>query len=134
MLFLYSNLNYCLLVWNFTSANTSNKIASVQKRALRFLFGDCQISYETLLMKAKKPTMMVQRLGSLLQKYVEQKMTWIQAIWKMSLKSQILLGRNERNTKIISLCPDQIITNLAQKVLLLLVQKFGILFLLILRP
>ena len=85
-------------------------------------------------MKAKKPTMTVQRLGSLLQKYVEQKMTWIQAIWKMSLKSQILLGRNERNTKIISLCPDQIITNLAQKVLLLLVQKFGILFLLILRP
>ena len=134
MLFLYSNLNYCLLFWNFTSANTSNKIASVQKRALRFLFGDCQISYETLLMKAKKPTMTVQRLGSLLQKYVEQKMTWIQAIWKMSLKSQILLGRNERNTKIISLCPDQIITNLAQKVLLLLVQKFGILFLLILRP
>ena len=75
MLFLYSNLNYCPLVWNFTSANTSNKIASVQKRALRFLIGDCQISYDTLLMKAKKPTMTVQRLGYLLQKYAEQKMT-----------------------------------------------------------
>ena len=52
----------------------------------------------------------------------------------MSLKNQILQGRNERNTKTISLSPDQIIMNLAQKVLLLLNQKFEILFLLILSP
>ena len=48
----------------------------------------------------------------------------------MSLKNQILQGRNERNTKTISLSPDQIIMNLAQNVLLLLNQKFEILFLL----
>ena len=49
----------------------------------------------------------------------------------MFLKNQILEGRNERNTKITSLYPGQIIIDLAQKVLLLLDQKFGILFLLI---
>ena len=52
----------------------------------------------------------------------------------MSLKNKTFYGRNERNTKTISLYPDQIIMNLAQKVLLLLDQKFGILFLLILSP
>ena len=52
--FVYSNFNYCLLVWNFTSAKAIDKIESVQKRALRFLFGDYESSYETLLMKRKK--------------------------------------------------------------------------------
>ena len=37
-------------------------IESVQKRALRFLFDDYESSYETLLMKAEKPAMTVQRL------------------------------------------------------------------------
>ena len=44
----------------------------------------------------------------------------------MSLKNQILQGGNKRKTKIISLCADQIITNLAQ-ILLFLDQKLGIL-------
>ena len=34
----------------------------MQKRALRFLFDDYESSYNTLLMKAKKPTMTIQRL------------------------------------------------------------------------
>ena len=47
---------------NFTSPKAINKIKSVQKRALRFLFDDQESYYDTLLMKAKKPTMTVQRL------------------------------------------------------------------------
>ena len=57
--FVYSNFNYCPLVWNFTSAKTINKTENMQKRSLRFLFGDYESSYDTLLMKAKKPTMTV---------------------------------------------------------------------------
>ena len=34
----------------------------MQKRALRFLLDDYESSYETLLMKAEKPAMTVQRL------------------------------------------------------------------------
>ena len=34
--FVYSNFNYCPLVWNFASAKAVNKIKSVQQRALRF--------------------------------------------------------------------------------------------------
>ena len=50
----------------------------------------------------------------------------------MPLKNQILQDRNDRVTNIISMCPDQTTTNLTQQFLLLLDQKFGILFLLIL--
>ena len=57
-----SNFNYCNLVWNFTSAKAINKIESVQKGALRFLFDDYKSSYETFLKTAEKNAMMVQRL------------------------------------------------------------------------
>ena len=63
--FVYSNFIYCPLVWNFTSAEAINEIDSLQKRALRFLFEDHESSNETLLIKAKKPTMTVQRLRCL---------------------------------------------------------------------
>ena len=58
----YSNFNYCPLVWNFTGANAINKSESVQKGKLKFLFDDCESPYETLIMKANKPTMTFQRL------------------------------------------------------------------------
>ena len=60
--FVYSNFNYCPLIWNFTNAKAVNKIESVQKRALQFLFSNFESSYDTPLMKAKKPAMTVQRL------------------------------------------------------------------------
>ena len=58
----YSNLNYCPLVWNFTSTKAIDKIENAQKRVLRFLFVNFESSDETLLIKTKKPTMTVQRL------------------------------------------------------------------------
>ena len=60
--FIYSNLNYCPLVWNFTSTKAIDKIENAQKRVLRFLFVNFESSDETLLIKTKKPTMTVQRL------------------------------------------------------------------------
>ena len=36
--YFYSNFNYCLLVWMFSSAKSLNKVESLQKRALRFLY------------------------------------------------------------------------------------------------
>ena len=60
--FVYSNLNYCPLIWNFTSTKAIDKIENAQKRVLRFLFVNFESSDETLLIKTKKPTMTVQRL------------------------------------------------------------------------
>ena len=56
-----SNFNYCSLVWNFSSAQSLNKIANLQKRALRFLLNDYDITYEDLLEKSGYPNMNLRR-------------------------------------------------------------------------
>ena len=38
--FVMSNFNYCSLVWNFSSAQSLNKIENQQKRALHFWLND----------------------------------------------------------------------------------------------
>ena len=62
--YFYSNFNYCPLVWMFSSAKSLNKVESLQKRALRFLYEDVS-SYEELLQKAGKKTIKVKRLRSI---------------------------------------------------------------------
>ena len=59
--FILSNFNYCPLVWMFSSSKSLNKIESIHKRALRFLYNDYRTSYEDLLKKADKVTMNVVR-------------------------------------------------------------------------
>ena len=49
--FIYGNFNYCPLVWHFCSKNSLNKIANIQKRALRFLLNDYESDNKTLLKK-----------------------------------------------------------------------------------
>ena len=49
----------------FSSAKSLNKVESLQKRALCFLYGNYVSSYEELLQKAGKETMKVNRLRSL---------------------------------------------------------------------
>ena len=44
--FIYSNFNYCPLVWMFLSKRSLNKIENFQKRALRFVLDDYASSYE----------------------------------------------------------------------------------------
>ena len=60
--FIYSNFNYCPLVWHFCSAKSMDKIEKIQKRALRFLHNDYSSSYNALLSKSKRCTMHVSRL------------------------------------------------------------------------
>ena len=60
--FIYSNFNYCPLVWHFSSRKSINKIENIQKRALRFLLNDYSSDYETILKKTNKCTMEVKRL------------------------------------------------------------------------
>ena len=57
--YIISNFNYCPLVWMVSTAKSLNKIESLQKRALRFLYNDYSIYYEGLLEKAGKVKMNV---------------------------------------------------------------------------
>ena len=60
--FVFSNFNYCPLVWFFSSSKSVEKIEKVQERALRFLYDDYNSSYAELLVKSEKCTMHVNRL------------------------------------------------------------------------
>ena len=57
-----ANFNYCPLVWMFASASSLKKTENLQKRALRFLYNDYEISYEELLLKSDRATVNVNRL------------------------------------------------------------------------
>ena len=63
--FVYSNFNYCPLVWYFCSAKSMHKIEKVQERALRFLHNDHASSYNDLLLKSQRCTMHVHRLRAI---------------------------------------------------------------------
>ena len=60
--FIYSNFNYCPLIWHFCSQRLMNKIENIQKCTLQFFLNDCTSNYETLLNKSSKCTMEVLRL------------------------------------------------------------------------
>ena len=59
----YSNFNYCPLVWMLSSATSLNKVESLQKRALHFLYDNYDYSYESILKCAGKSTINVNRLS-----------------------------------------------------------------------
>ena len=56
-----SNFNYCSLVWNFSSAQSLNKIENLQKRPLRFLLNDYDSTHEDLLEKSSYQNMNLRR-------------------------------------------------------------------------
>ena len=55
--FIFSNFNYCPLVWYFSTAKQMNKIERIQERALRFINNDYHLDYSTLLSKNEHVTM-----------------------------------------------------------------------------
>ena len=93
--YFYSRFNYCPLVWMFSSAKSLNKVESLQKRALRFLYEDYVSSYEELLQKAGKETMKVNRLRSLcveIYKLINNiNPTYMNEIFKLRKISRVIL-------------------------------------------
>ena len=64
--FIYSNFNYCPLVWHIMPANSIHVIEKIQERLLRFQFDDFHSRYkELLIIKAGKNKMLINRLKTL---------------------------------------------------------------------
>ena len=61
--FIFSNFNYCPLVWHFFSPVLSQKLDEIQERALRLLYNDSYFRYNSLLLTVERTTMEVSRLG-----------------------------------------------------------------------
>ena len=63
--FIMSNFNYCPLVWHFCGEVNTEKIEKIQERTLRFIYQDCNSSYDTLLRKSQLPSLKVRRLRAI---------------------------------------------------------------------
>ena len=59
--FIYSNFNYCPLVWHFSSCKALRKIENIHKRCLRMIHNDSDSGYETLLTISGKSTMQISK-------------------------------------------------------------------------
>ena len=104
--YFYSNFNYCPLVWMFSSAKSLNKVESLQKRALRFLYEDVS-SYEELLQKAGKKTIKVKRLRSIcieIYKSINNiNPMYINEIFKLRKTSRAVRSNNKPNLDVPSI-------------------------------
>ena len=60
--FVYSNFNYCPLVWHFTTNKSRLKIEKIQERCLRLQLNNYTDNYENLLTKSGNQTMEIKRL------------------------------------------------------------------------
>ena len=63
--FVYSNFNYCPLVWHFCSSKSLYKIEKTQERALRFLQNNFASDYTELSKISGKATIEIKRLRCL---------------------------------------------------------------------
>ena len=63
--FIYSNFNYCPVVWHFSSCKSTTKIEKIHKRCLRMILNNNKSDYQTLLEKSEKTSMEIKRLRNL---------------------------------------------------------------------
>ena len=60
--FVLSNFNYCPAVWHFCGALNALKLEKIQLRALRFVYDEYNMDYESLLQKANLPSLELSRI------------------------------------------------------------------------
>ncbi len=60
--FIFSNFNYCPVVWHFCGIKYSQKIENIQERALRFVYKDYASTYKELLSKGNHSMLYICRI------------------------------------------------------------------------
>ena len=64
--FIFSNFNYCCMIWQFCSIHSSKKIEKIQLRSLRYVYNDFTSTYRQLLARSDKSLLLVNRQRSIL--------------------------------------------------------------------
>lgn len=65
--FIFSNFNYCCIIWHFCTISNARKVEKVQERSLRYVFNDFVSSYNSLLERSNKSHMYINRIRIILQ-------------------------------------------------------------------
>ena len=120
-----SNFNYFPLVWMFSDATSLKKIEDLQKRALRFLYNNYQLTYEELLDKANSSTMNVKRLRFLCLE-IYKTINNVNPSFMKQIFELRETNRNVREKYRLNLnIPNYNQVNLVKRILEYLDQKFG---------
>ena len=102
--FIYSDFDYCPLVWMFSHKKSLDKIESLHKRALRFLLNDYENSYEEVPEKSGKCNMSLQRIRSLcieIYKSINSlNLDFMKNIFEMETNNQIVREKHKLNLNI----------------------------------
>ena len=69
--FVYSNFNYCPLLWDFSLAKSVKNIEKIKEQAIETLYNDISSVYESILNKSDKSTIEVNRLRTLAELYLK---------------------------------------------------------------
>ena len=64
--FILPHFQYCSLIWHFSGTRNCDKLESLNKRILRFIFNDSLSSYDELLKRAKIASLYTGRLHKIL--------------------------------------------------------------------
>ena len=62
---IFSNFNYCPLVWHFCLCKSSQKIEKIQLPCLRIIYNDYSSDYQTLLNRSENSSMEIKRVRNL---------------------------------------------------------------------
>ena len=66
--FVYSNFNYCSLVWHFSPKKSTDKIEKIQERCLKLLYSNTTETYDDFLERTLQSSMEIKRLKTLATK------------------------------------------------------------------
>ena len=102
--FIYSNFEYCPLVWIFSHKKSLNKIESLHKRPLRFLLNNYENSYEQLLERSGKCNMNLQWIRFLcieIYKTIDSlNRDFMKSIFEMKKNNRVVRERYKLNLNI----------------------------------
>ena len=112
----------------FSSAKSLNKIESLQKRALCYLYSDYESSYDTLFAKSDKVTMKASRLRRLCVEIYRSinsiNPSFMNEIFRLRVTNRMVRSQHRHNLDI----PKVNQVSFGNKSIRSLDQKFGILF------
>ena len=97
--FILPHFQYCSLIWHFSGTRNCDKLESLNKRILRFIFNDPLSGYDELLKKAKTASLYTGRLQKILMivyksLFVSTYPRYLKELFVFRNSSYLLRGKN----------------------------------------
>jgi len=97
--FTLPHFQYCSLIWNFCGTRNCDKLETLHKRILRFIFNDANSSYDELLKKAVTASLYDGRIHSMLivifkSLFISMYIKYLKELFTLRNSKYLLRGKN----------------------------------------